>query len=193
MYEQWAWMKKNRLTPPFVDPPILQQDGAPAHTSKRILELLKKILGEGVISLKTDQPWPASSPDLNPCDYWLWTELKRYVHRQGVRTLGDLKKAINDFFEDLNRPENWWKLEKAINSLPNRARAVIALNGENIDCKTKRRAALRDKESELPAASLILPAATPIIPVPAPINPEPAVPDENAPIEYCFGRCVCNE
>jgi inhibitor of nuclear factor kappa-B kinase subunit alpha len=63
------------------------QDGATAHTSNTVLEYLHEIFGDKVISRRypevndCGQSWPAHSPDLNPCDYFLWGFLKSVVYR----------------------------------------------------------------------------------------------------------------
>ncbi|GFV35673.1 uncharacterized protein TNCV_1892831 [Trichonephila clavipes] len=38
--------------------------------------------------------WPPRSPDLNPCDFWLWGYLKNLVYRGRRITLVDLKDSI---------------------------------------------------------------------------------------------------
>ncbi|KAF6202497.1 hypothetical protein GE061_002893 [Apolygus lucorum] len=39
-------------------------------------------------------PWPPRSPDLTPCNYFLWGYLKSKVYVDKPRTLQDLKDAI---------------------------------------------------------------------------------------------------
>ena len=38
--------------------------------------------------------WPPRSPDLNPCDYYLWGFLKARVYNPLPKTLDDLKANI---------------------------------------------------------------------------------------------------
>ncbi|KAJ4437726.1 hypothetical protein ANN_17871 [Periplaneta americana] len=38
--------------------------------------------------------WPSRSPDLNPCDFWLWGYLKDRVYQGNIRSLADLKASI---------------------------------------------------------------------------------------------------
>ncbi|GFU02544.1 uncharacterized protein TNCV_3754801 [Trichonephila clavipes] len=38
--------------------------------------------------------WPPRSPDLSPCDYWLWGYLKSQVYRDRPTSLGMLKDNI---------------------------------------------------------------------------------------------------
>ncbi|QQP38685.1 Transposable element tcb1 transposase [Caligus rogercresseyi] len=38
--------------------------------------------------------WPPSSPDLNPCDYYLWGVLERDTNKRAHNTVDSLKAAI---------------------------------------------------------------------------------------------------
>ena len=51
-----------------------QQDGASIHTTDRVMRYLDGQFGPRVISRKKIQgtDWPPRSPDLNPCDFFLW-------------------------------------------------------------------------------------------------------------------------
>jgi hypothetical protein len=49
-----------------------QQDGATAHTARASMEVLREIFPGHFISLCGDIPWPARSPDLSLCDFFLW-------------------------------------------------------------------------------------------------------------------------
>jgi len=70
-----------------------QQDGATAHTSRRSLSLLREMFPGHVISLRGDIGWPPRSPDLTPCDFYLWDYLKAKVYGQHPITLEALKEA----------------------------------------------------------------------------------------------------
>ena len=49
---------------------------------------------ERIISRCFPNPWPARSPDLNPCEFWLWGYLKDRVYQGPVRSLVDLRTSI---------------------------------------------------------------------------------------------------
>ena len=68
-----------------------QQDGAAPHTSRIILEWLKRTFGTNFISFKTELEWPLHSPDLNPLDFYLWDYLK---DKPAPATLDELKINI---------------------------------------------------------------------------------------------------
>ena len=71
-----------------------QQDGATAHTSRRSMRILREMFPGHLISLRGDIGWPARSPDLNPCDFFLWGYLKSKVYTHRPRSIEQLKDAI---------------------------------------------------------------------------------------------------
>ena len=48
------------------------QDSAPAHGSKKVQKYLK----ENLPLFFRQDTWPSSSPDFNPCDYWMWSVIE---------------------------------------------------------------------------------------------------------------------
>jgi hypothetical protein len=48
-----------------------QQDGATVQTARASTEVIQEIFPEQVISLHSELPWPAHSPDVSACDYFL--------------------------------------------------------------------------------------------------------------------------
>ena len=71
-----------------------QQDGAPAHTAQETRDWLRERFGQRVMSRFEACPWPASSPDLTPPDFFLWGHLKSQVYRNNPRSLAELKEAV---------------------------------------------------------------------------------------------------
>lgn len=71
-----------------------QQDGATAHTAGVSMTVLRQHFPGRLISLRGDLRWPARSPDLAPCDYFLWGYLKSIVFNDRPRTLDHLKNNI---------------------------------------------------------------------------------------------------
>jgi hypothetical protein len=55
---------------------IYMQDGATAHTALATRDLLRESFANRLIGLHLEVPWPSHSPDLNPCDFFLWGYLK---------------------------------------------------------------------------------------------------------------------
>jgi hypothetical protein len=49
-----------------------------------------------VVSLHEAVPWPPRSPDLSPCDFFLWEYLQAEVFKHRPRSLDQLKEAIQE-------------------------------------------------------------------------------------------------
>nr|ADD24484.1 Transposable element Tc3 transposase [Lepeophtheirus salmonis] len=73
-----------------------QQDGATTHTSKAAMAVLTEHFPERLISIMGDLEWPDSSPDLSPCDFYLWGYLKSRVYVNNPSSLPDLKANIRE-------------------------------------------------------------------------------------------------
>lgn len=71
-----------------------QQDGATAHTSNVCMAEVRRLFPGKVISHRGDVDWPPRSPDLSPCDFFLWGYLKNKVYINKPRTVVELKDAI---------------------------------------------------------------------------------------------------
>lgn len=69
---------------------IFQQDSAPSHKVKSTQKWLK----ENLPSFISTEEWPSSSPDLNPLDYALWTELELRACRKSHPNLQSLKRSL---------------------------------------------------------------------------------------------------
>ncbi|GFX77515.1 uncharacterized protein TNCV_4025651 [Trichonephila clavipes] len=98
--ERYADMLQNRIIPSLADKHLLErtifmQDGAPPHIARRVKDLLRRSFGDDrVLSRHFHHAWPPRSPDLSPCDYWLWGYLKSQVYRDRPTSLGMLKDNI---------------------------------------------------------------------------------------------------
>ncbi|GFU94574.1 uncharacterized protein TNCV_1265451 [Trichonephila clavipes] len=74
------------------------QDGTPAHITCCVKDVLKHHFTEKrVISRQFLHLRSPRSPDLNPCDYWLWGggHLRQLVSCDQPRPLPDLKDSIS--------------------------------------------------------------------------------------------------
>ncbi|QQP53008.1 Transposable element tcb2 transposase, partial [Caligus rogercresseyi] len=80
------WMPQIAAGRPY----LYQQDGAPAHTSNLVAKLVlresRHVLVKGVLA--------PSSPDLNPCDYYLWVVFEKDTNKRAHNTVDSLKAAI---------------------------------------------------------------------------------------------------
>jgi hypothetical protein len=57
-----------------------QQDGALYHFLLLVWNYLDAIFPCWWMGKGGPLPWPVRSPDLNPCNFWLWNALKQQSH-----------------------------------------------------------------------------------------------------------------
>ena len=77
-----------------------QQDGATPHTAIAVQTWLSGKFGKQFINKDS---WPPRSPDLNPCDFYLWGYLKARVYNPLPKTLEDLKANITREIENISK------------------------------------------------------------------------------------------
>jgi hypothetical protein len=73
-----------------------QQEGVTPHTVRTAMRVLNEMFPGRVISRRENIEWPARSPDLNACDFFLWGYLKSKVYEKKPRITVDLKQNIRD-------------------------------------------------------------------------------------------------
>lgn len=61
---------------------FFQQDGASIHSTRAVQRWLNNEFDGQWIGRYSNNPWPARSPDLTPCDFFLWGYLKNNVFKQ---------------------------------------------------------------------------------------------------------------
>ena len=69
---------------------MLVQDSAPAHAAQRVQDFLSQKIPMYV----PKDIWPSNSPDLNPCDFWMWGVVEQKSNSTAHASVSDLKKAI---------------------------------------------------------------------------------------------------
>lgn len=105
-----------------------QQDGATPHTANLVQDYLKDKFGDQFIGKKQ---WPPRSPDLNPCDYFLWGYLKSKVYKPLPKTLDDLKENITREIQKISTSI----LESTFLNFTKRCHLLIERNGGHIEKK----------------------------------------------------------
>ena len=78
-----------------------QQDGATVHTAQRTMHYLRELFLRHIISHHSNIPWPARSPDLAPCDFFLWGYLKGEIYKHCPCNLVELKMAIREEIQQI--------------------------------------------------------------------------------------------
>lgn len=63
----------------------VQQGGPTAHTSKASIAVLREHFPLPLISIRGDLEWPARSPDLAPCDFFLVKDPTRFENQHPGR------------------------------------------------------------------------------------------------------------
>lgn len=106
-----------------------QQDGALPHTAAESLNFLKNIFGDRIISNKLIERWPPHSPDLAPCDFWLWSQLKTKVGARNSDHPDALKIAIREEIAKITVKE----VKKAIQDFPIRIVALKNAQGGHFE------------------------------------------------------------
>jgi len=78
--------------------------------------------------------WPAQSPGLNPCDYFLWGYLKDRVNKPLPKTLDDLKVNIEREIRNINQDvlkSTFLNFRKRLNLL-SKQKVVISNKNKNL-------------------------------------------------------------
>lgn len=106
-----------------------QQDGATAHTARCSMDLLRQHFAGRLISSRGCHVWPARSPDLAPCDFFLWGYLKSIVYNDRPRTLPHLKNNIRQAIANI--PADM--LERVQRNFRNRLTQCINNEGRHLN------------------------------------------------------------
>jgi hypothetical protein len=105
-----------------------QQDGARAHTAQTTRQYLNGVFGNHWIGKGSDHVWPAGSPDLTVCDYWLWNRLLQDINQRPNRTREEMKVAI----EKACRGVTVQECRDAISGFQRRLEECVEKNGEQV-------------------------------------------------------------
>ncbi len=97
----------------------LQQDNAPAHTA--ILTIA--YFGEHDIDLLNHPPY---SPDLAPCDYFMFPTLKATLRGRRFQNIDDLQNAVKQELRKMSRD----KIRASILGMETRWRKCISVEGQ---------------------------------------------------------------
>lgn len=113
-----------------------QQDGAPPHRTPDVFHTLYSMFNHKVISLQYQRiapesiEWPPYSPDLNPCDFFLWGYLKDRVYHNGdTANLNQLKASITEKIEAISTDT----LATVVDSFVERCRYIVATQGRHFE------------------------------------------------------------
>lgn len=103
-----------------------QQDGATPHTACIVQNWLTDHFGT---KFWNKQRWPPRSPDLNPCDFFLWGYLKSKVYKPLPKNLDDLKANIEREIKNIDKTV----LKSTFLNFEKRCKLLIDKNGGHVE------------------------------------------------------------
>lgn len=111
------------------------QDGALPHRTNDVFKLLNEHFDGRVLGLGYPNKfaggldWAPYSPDLNPCDFFLWGYLKDKVYRNKPGNLTELKAAITLEINNIGQE----MIQNVIRGFESRLHAVVEREGAHIE------------------------------------------------------------
>lgn len=104
-----------------------QQDSAPAHKAKVVQEFCRREFPDFI----STQEWPASSPDLNPLDFFAWGYMLGQLRNYKITGLDHFKQVLTKIWDDM--PMNM--VRAACDNFFKRCKACIKVKGERFELK----------------------------------------------------------
>lgn len=108
---------------------MFMQDGAPPHFARKVREWLDEHFPDRWIGRRGPIEWPPRSPDLTPCDFFLWGFLKAKVYAQKPSTLEELKTLITSSIRDIDQEV----IDKSLLEYRNRLEKCVEVGGAHIE------------------------------------------------------------
>ena len=105
---------------------VFMHDGAPPLCIERTCLVGSEV--SGTLGRRGPHEWPARSPDLTPCDFFLWGWAKEEVYRAKPRTIEQLEDQI---WKVITVPHDF--LQKTVDSIPGRLRKMVDAAGAYIE------------------------------------------------------------
>lgn len=105
------------------------QDGATPHRTNPVRDRIRQVFGRRVIAMGHEHEWPARSPDLTPCDFFLWGWLKQKVYVTPPQNVDDLRRRIVDAANSLT-PQ---MITNSIRAMETRARMCVNNGGQHVE------------------------------------------------------------
>ena len=112
-------LKMQKICAKFVPRVRFHQDNAPVHNSILVIDYLTQM------GIKT-VPHPPYSPDLAPCDFWLFPKLKENLRGNRYSTIENMKEAVTRVLNTLTQED----FQGAFQKLLERYNKCIDVRGE---------------------------------------------------------------
>ena len=126
MLQDWFWPKHLRTD--SYKKYYFQQDGATPHTANMVQNWMREKMGKKFMD---KSKWPPRSPDLYPCDYFLWGYLKQKVYNPLPKNLEELKVNIERETQKISKN----MLNSTFLNFEKRLNLVINAKGGHIENK----------------------------------------------------------
>jgi len=108
---------------------IFQQDVAPLHFANTTTEYLDLKYPNRWMGRGGPIPWPPRSPDLTPCDYFLWGHVKDKVYSERPNNIAELKDKIREAVTSIDEDT----LRKVFENMKNRLAFVVRQKGAHFE------------------------------------------------------------
>ena len=132
--ERYLAMLQNEVWPVVstwdnINDTIFMQDGAPPHFALTVWEWLDNHFPGRWLGRRGPLEWPARSPDLTPCDFFLWGWVKEEIYRRRPQTLSELETLIQTVLTSV--PLDF--LLKSVDAIPQRLQTLVERTGSHIE------------------------------------------------------------
>lgn len=108
---------------------IFQQDGAPAHFSRRVREILDARFPDRWMGRGGPITWPPRSPDLNVLDFFVWGYIKNFIEHRRDGTENEVREEIIAAFNTIT-PE---MAHRATRNIIRRAQLCVQERGRHFE------------------------------------------------------------
>ena len=82
---------------------VFMQEGAPPHYATVVRNWLDRHFNDRWLGRSGPEELPARSPNLTPCDFFLWGHVKEEVYKNSPQTLDQLENSIRVVISDISR------------------------------------------------------------------------------------------
>ena len=106
------------------------QDGAPAHRPLIVRERIHELFGDHIVALNHNIEWPARSPDLTQCDFFLWGYLKSKVYATPPENMNQLRDRITEEVNQLK--DDPGLIRRVVKTMRSRAQLCLRRNGGHV-------------------------------------------------------------
>lgn len=107
------------------------QDGATCHRTIPVRQRISQVFGQRVVALGHDVEWPARSPDLTPCDFFLWGHIKQKVFATPPDSVENLRERITNAVNNLRQNPEF--IRNSMREMQRRAQKCIDNQGQHVE------------------------------------------------------------